>query len=512
MIQRKKKLVLYYPQQASDTADAPYSKDVLPNALLCIASWPVRDGYEVVIIDGGLYPQPEAHRRVIEACEGALLFATTGILGYQVADGYRCAQQVKARYPELPMLIGGWFASTAPELVLSTGLYDAVAIGQGEITFRELVRAIDAGEPLDSIAGLALWRDGGVVRTAPRLAVGWSELPDLPWYLLDFEPYREQQLRQRSSRENEALPPPPDAHSPKRKKPYIGISYYSSYGCPLQCTFCCSPEVSGLRWKAMPAERMLDDMQSLQERWGFDVVRFYDANYAVMEKRVRAFAQGVVDRGMTIWHYPYMQSQSIVRFDPTTLDLFAASGMFVALLGAETGTDETMAMTKKTTRGEENVEAAVLLSERKIIAHLTYVIGFPNESAESMLATLDQARRVQLLCPLSNPAVWPFRPIPGTPMFREAVALGYQPPKTLEEWGEIGDYRRHETWPGKIPPEVARARKLYNHFTTLSKGVARGKVGWWERRAQKRLATGDFRLGSIEAKAFDVYQRVSSGW
>jgi radical SAM superfamily enzyme YgiQ (UPF0313 family) len=508
MIGRKKKIVLYYPQQASPRSGVPYSKDVLPISLLTIAGWPLADGYEVEIIDGGLYPQDEAHRRVLEACEGALLCGTSAMLGYQVADGYLCSRKIKARYPALPLVLGGWFPSSAPELMLATGLFDAVALGQGEITFRELVRAIDAGEPIEDIAGLALWRDGQVVKTAARFAVGWGEIPDVPWQLLDFEPYREQQLRQRSGREWECLPHPPDARSPARKKPFVGISYYSSFGCPLACTFCCSPAVSGLRWKSMPAERMLDDLQELQQRWGFDVVRFYDANYGVMEKRVKAFAQGIVEREMKLWHYVYMQSESVACYDPSTLDLMAQSGMYAVLLGAETGTDATMEMIKKTTRGDENIQAAVALHERGIVPQMTYIIGFPGESAASMEATLEQARRIQVACPRSNTAVWPYRPIPGTPLFDAAVALGYEPPRTLEEWGEIGDYRQHETWQGKIPPDVARRRKLFDHFTTLSKGLARGKIGWWEERALDRLRRGDYRFGIYEAKAFDLYHRL----
>jgi hypothetical protein len=33
----------------------------------------------------------------------------------------------------------------------------------------------------------------------------------------------------------------------------------------------------------MPADRMLDDLCGLHERWKFDTVRFYDANWGVME-------------------------------------------------------------------------------------------------------------------------------------------------------------------------------------------------------------------------------------
>ncbi len=145
-----KRIVLYSPLQVDPASGVTYSKDITPLALLTIAGGPVREGYEVVLVDGALYSQAEAHLRVLEACDGALLYATTGILGYQVADGFLCSRKVKSRYPELPAFIGGWFASSAPELQLETGLYDAVAIGQGELTFEDIVAAVACGEPLRS--------------------------------------------------------------------------------------------------------------------------------------------------------------------------------------------------------------------------------------------------------------------------------------------------------------------------------------------------------------------------
>ncbi|MBL8765497.1 MAG: hypothetical protein JNM07_14690, partial [Phycisphaerae bacterium] len=79
MIGRKKKLVLYQPAQVDESLGLQSSKDMLPLEMLTISAWPIQDGYEVVIVDGSLYPPEEAHRRVLEACEGALLYATTGI-------------------------------------------------------------------------------------------------------------------------------------------------------------------------------------------------------------------------------------------------------------------------------------------------------------------------------------------------------------------------------------------------------------------------------------------------
>jgi radical SAM superfamily enzyme YgiQ (UPF0313 family) len=501
----KKKIVLYQPQQVDASIGPPSSGDMLPLEMLTIAAYPDRDGYEIVIVDGSLYPQEQAHARVLEACEGALLYATTGILGFMVNDGFACSTKVRARYPRLPMVIGGWFASVRPELQLATGLYDAVVLGQGELAFRDVVRAIDAGEPLEGVEGLALWRDGEVVRTAKRAVAGWDQILNAAWHLLDVEPYRERQLSPDAHRHILRMPTPPALGA---RKPYFGITYFSSYGCPEPCTFCCSPIVTDRRWKAMPAERMLDDLAALKERWGFDVVRFHDANFGVLQKRTREFAEGMLARGLKFWWNAFLETHSILSYKPEVNDALAASGLYVAEIGAEAGTDAMMSKIGKPIHGDDNIAAAVEMDKRGVCASVTYIIGYPGEEADSMLATIDQCRRLHVAAPLARPTVWPYRPIPGTAMWDQAIALGYQPPQTLPEWGSIGEYHLEETWPGKIPREVAQRRKLYQHYVTLSYGLARGKVGWWERRAERRLRENDWRFGEIEAKVFDAVLRV----
>jgi radical SAM superfamily enzyme YgiQ (UPF0313 family) len=504
-----KKIVLYQPQQVDESFGPPSSKDMLPLEMLTIAAFPLRDGYEVVIVDGSLYSRADAQRRLLEACEGALLYATTGILGYMVKDGYYASTAVKERFPDLPMFIGGWFASVRPDLQLATGLYDAVVLGQGELTFRDLVAAVssagDLARALEDVPGLALFRDRQVVKTEHRSVVGWDQVLNVPWHLLDIAPYRDHQMRPESHGDILRMPTPP---AMGKRAPYFGITYFSSYGCPEPCTFCCSPIVTDRRWKAMPADRMLDDLAELKERWNFDVVRFHDANWGVMQKRAGEFAEGMLSRGLKFWWNAFMETHSILQYKPKVLDDIAASGMYIAEIGAEAGTDEQMKLIGKPIQGDDNIAAAVEMDRRGVCSSVTYIIGYPGEEADSMLATIDQCRRLHVAAPLARPTVWPYRPIPGTAMWDQAIELGYQPPTHLEEWGSIGEYHLEETWPGKIPPNVAQMRKLYQHYVTLAYGLARGKVGWWERRAEKRLRENDFRLGMFEARAFDVYNRV----
>jgi len=502
---KRGKLVLYFPKQANPAEGLEAGRDLLPLSLLTIAGLPDREGYEVVLIDGNLYPEEEARRRVIEACEGALLYGTTGILGYQVTDAFRTSTAVKAAHPGLPMIIGGWFASCAPELQLESGLYDAVCLGQGELTFMDVIAALESGEALDGVPGLALLRDGEVVHTAKRPVVGWNQLVTNPWHLIDITPYRDFQLAGPLQRVVERVPVPPGLE----ERPFFGISYYGSYGCPEHCDFCCSPELSDLRWKAIPGDRMLDDLCELKERWGFDTVRFYDANWGVGEKRVREFCGGLLERDVRFHWYPLMQSHSICHYKPETLDWMVASGLYVINLGAETGDEERMRAIGKHKAPDENLRAAIEMDRRGVTAWLTHIIGFPGEGADSMLATIDQCRRIAAECHTARPTVWPFRPIPGSALYPRALELGYRPPARLEDWGLMSDYHIQESWKGNIPPEVERARRLFEHYSTLKFGIVRDRYGWWERRAARRMQTGDFRGARIEAKAFDLWHRVT---
>lgn len=506
MIQRKKKIVLYQPKQVDDSLGAESSKDMLPLECLTISAYPLQDGYDVVILDGSLFKGDVGHKKLLDLCADAMMVGTTGILGYMVNDGWQAMTKVKARYPDLPAVIGGWFASVKPDLQLETGLYDAVVLGQGELAFRDVVRAIDAGEPLDDIPGLALMRDGEVVRTEKRPVAGWDQILQVPWHLIDIEPYREHQMRATSARDVLRLPTPPWIGY---GKPYFGITYFGSYGCPEPCGFCCSPIVTNRRWKPVPAERMLDDLEELHDRWGFDSVRFHDANFGVMEKRARDFSEGLLNRNLRFGWNSFIETYSILKYKPATLDAMAESGMYVHEMGAEAGAEDMMQRIGKPIHGDDNVEAAVEMDRRGIQGSITYIIGYPGESEESMMTTIDQCRRIHNAAPLARPNVWPFRPIPGTKMWDEAIALGYEGPTTIPEWGSIGEYHLEETWPGNIPPKVAEARMMYQHFATLSYGLARGgNIGWWEKRAQKRLADNSYMNARWEAKAFGLYNKV----
>ncbi|MCH2583414.1 MAG: B12-binding domain-containing radical SAM protein, partial [Planctomycetes bacterium] len=420
MIQQKKKIVMFLPHRADPGRGEMFSADLLPLELLQIATGPAAEGYEIVLLDAMI--EENYIEKVLEACDGALCFASSCILGYQVYDGYVAAKMVREKHPGLPIIWGGWFPSVIPEMYLEANIADAVCIGQGEIAFNEIVQAIESGEDLANLPGLAVQRDGRTVYTDHREVVGFDKFQPVPWHLLEYERYAELQIRptQKKVRHRFPLPGKWTPENPPR-----AFSHFSSFGCPEPCTFCCSPAITGRRWKAIPGKQLAEEIAELQARFKFDVLRFQDANFGVAEKRTKEFCQELVDLQVPIHWNGTIEVETIMRYKKETLDLLEESKCHLLWLGAETGTKEMQERIKKNI-GIDNIPKAVgELAKRNIVPGTFWIIGYPGETQKSMEETLRQAAKVKHAFPIAGSEVYPFRPIPGTEDWDAAVKLGY---------------------------------------------------------------------------------------
>jgi len=498
------KVVLYLPRRDDPARGEPYSADILPLEILTVAGGPELDGFEVVLIDAMIEADPIP--KVLEACEGALCFGTSAIVGYQVWDGSEVSRAVRERYPDLFQVQGGWFPSVAPELYFEAGIADAVVIGQGELTFRELVRALDGGDDLEQVAGLALWRDGALLRTDFRHVARPHELPPVPWHLFDFEPYRQQQLAAGHGHVRHRMPNPKrwtKAHAP------VGFSLVSSYGCPTDCSFCCSPELTARRWRAQKGDEMAEEAMELQARYGFDTLRYQDANWGVAEKRAREYAETLLAAGADLHWNATIEIETVLRYDDATLDALVASGCHLMWMGAETGTQEMQERIKKHVQVDRVPEAIERFVSRDVTTGCFWIIGYPGETHASMKATLDAAARVKLAFPGCASELYPYRPLPGTPDYREAEALGWNLPRSFADWGQFFEWKWH-TEGNPLPLDIRRSWRRYIQTASHYDRNVKEGPSWMRELVAKlagwRLERGNFAF-PIEQKLFDLCVR-----
>jgi len=512
----KQKVVLFLPSRVDPTIGDLPAADLMPLELIHIASPAEAAGYEVVVIDAMTTPNYQA--RVVEECSGAMAFGSSCILGYQVFDGAQVAEAVRAKFPHLPMYWGGWFPGSIPELYLNSGICDAICHGQGELTFVEMLDAAKAtggrnGDQLQGrlqeIEGLILDKDGDVYFTPRRKVVHVDELPEPSFHLIDLPAYYDLNAETATlgSRVRNRLPPPEPYAS---GTPFRGLSYFSSFGCPEPCEFCCSPEFAGRRWVALDPDVLVERLVKLHNEHPYDILRFQDANFGVAEKRMKRFCEALLESKIDIKWNGTIEIKQIVQYSEETLDLMVKSGCHLTWFGAEAATGETQKLIRKNIKEGWTSRAMARMHERDVQSGLTYIIGYPGESVDSMRETIYEAAEMKWKYPSCSSEVFPYRPIPGSGFWQPSVDAGYVPPTTFDGWGRFFDYKFNSWW-GQIPPDV---QKLWRRYTVLAPwfdGNAGGKgpVSKLIRRAAGWRLRNKAYGAPLELKVFDMFRRVA---
>ena len=94
---------------------------------------------EYTIVDGNLDQRPERTLDQVMSQTGAELLAVSVMPGPQMAAAIPLCKAFRKKYPKVPIVWGGYFASLYPDAALNAEYVDFVVRGQGEQTFLELI-------------------------------------------------------------------------------------------------------------------------------------------------------------------------------------------------------------------------------------------------------------------------------------------------------------------------------------------------------------------------------------
>jgi hypothetical protein len=163
-----------------------------------------------------------------------------------------------------------------------------------------------------------------------------------------------------------------------------GISAEISRGCVAKCTFCA--ETLFWRYRGRLSGSILEEVAYQYENYGIDLVWFIDSLVNGNLKELRAFALGVVERGLKIKWNGYSRCDG--RMDLAYYQDLKASGCYLLNYGIESGSQKVLdAMKKGTTVAEieQNLRDGNAVGIR---ADTNWIIGFPNEDAEAFADTM----------------------------------------------------------------------------------------------------------------------------
>jgi radical SAM superfamily enzyme YgiQ (UPF0313 family) len=341
------------------------------------------------------------------------------------------SEQLKSKVPEVPVIVGGVFATMNPVHILKDCRFvDYVGVGEGEELLPDFLNHLD--DP-GAVEGL-VWRDGDqVIRNAPRPII-WD---------LDQFPYPDR----------ESLPIDYIESLPLDVPAVFSLDKFctiqTSRGCPYKCIYCDIPSLANGKWRDRSPDHVLGEMQQLNDA-GYRSIYFTDDHFLLKRKRIKAICDGIIERGLEFtWGCEG-------RVDSIAVDqlphMSKANCAFLAF-GVEAGTQTVLDRLKKD-QTLEQIEHAVREAKRHGIAraHGFFLVGSPGETEEDILESFRFAARLELDTFGFN-RLCVYR---GTPLWQEYIERGIiDDERDWNKWFKCSDID-----PTILPGEVVnRARR-----------------------------------------------------
>jgi B12-binding domain/radical SAM domain protein len=334
------------------------------------------------------------------AAEGKRAIGAWSFYSPDFAAASRDLAAVKASGAPALHLAGGVHATAEPLATLRAG-FDLVAVGEGEITIREIVRALERGDDPCALRGTAHLDPAGRL-----VSHGPGERAD-------------------------PLDTFPAFNAAHKKWNALEITR----GCVYACSFCQTPFMFKARFRHRSVANVRSHVDHMT-REGSKFVRFLtptslsygssdtSVNLDAVEELLASVREGVGNDGKVFFGtFP-----SECRPEHVTEEALAVLARYVdnrtLVIGGQSGSDRVL----ETTRRGHTVADVMRAVERCVAAgfrpDVDFLLGLPGETPEDRVASMQLAERiVKMGARIHSHA---FMPLPGTPL-RDAV------PEPIEE-------------------------------------------------------------------------------
>ncbi len=472
-------LILLNPKSAQHNRRIPLS--------LLVTAAGLEGRYDYQIIDENFDdPVDSLLEMQIERANIRYLAMTT-MPGPQLVRAIEISKKMKKRFPELVVIWGGMFPSIHTETVLSSGYVDIVVLGQGEIILPRIIETLNSNGPLTDVKGIAFQSLGKSVYTAKQDVVHPDLRPPLPYHRINVSRYLQ--------------------------RTYLGnrtSAYHSSLGCPFKCGFCSVVSIFNGRWFPQSAERVADELKFVNKKYGVDSIEFFDDNFFTSESRIAEFSERISANRMAWWGEG--RSDTIYHYSDSTLRLMKKAGCKMIFTGAETSSVETMQLMNKggTQSPEMILEFAKRIKEYDIIPEFSFVFGSPSESIDDDIERdIRFIKQIKVLNPKSEIIFYIYAPVllPGAEMFEEAKSLGFDYPKTLDEWTESKwqnlDLRRTPSTPWMKQRHIRKIRNFERVLNAQYPSVSDLRISEPKRKFLKSLSNWRY-ANDLYAAPFEI--------
>ena len=327
---------------------------VFPIGLACLGTY--LTGHELYGLDLNTTPEPsEALREALQsfAPEAVLVSVRNGDSVWYgdpfcyfpfIQDQIR---QIRAQAPQARIIVGGaGFSIFAREMMSRTPEIDLGVLGEAEEIIDELVTQ---KQPPASFSNV-LYREGTALKGGTRVGItSLKHYPGPRYDLFPFEPYL--------------------------NTPW-GIGVETKRGCPLSCTYCTYPHLSGSKLRLIPPDTIVGLLRELKERYGVKRFHITDSIFNLPRAHAEEFLRKLIDAKLGLQWTAYFHESN---FDAEFLDLNLEAGINHFWFSPDGLTDRALtALGKGQTASEVMRTWRLIMSRKDVKANYGFFWQFPN--------------------------------------------------------------------------------------------------------------------------------------
>ncbi|HII16934.1 TPA: radical SAM protein [Candidatus Woesearchaeota archaeon] len=326
-------------------------QQVIPNGLYYIAALLLDNGFDVKLKNYSYWSNAKIRddlREVNPDILGLTCYTFNAVSNFEV-----CSMAKEISRSVLTVLGGPHPGNVIDAIFEEIPSVDVITLGEGEMTFLDLVNAVKEKRDLESVMGIILRKGDSTLKTLPRK-------PNLDLDSLTIPAKYFQYLRLITTR-----------------------------GCPGDCIFCSTPAIWGRRIRKRSPEHILEELKLLKEQYGQTFFVFSDDTFTAHRRRTIRICQLIVEEKLDItW-----DCRSRVNFiDEEQLQWMRKAGCISIAYGLESGSPEVLKNLSKMITLEQIQKAADIT--RKAGMQLTFflIVGSPGESDKTIEETIEVLR------------------------------------------------------------------------------------------------------------------------
>ena len=305
------------------------------------------------------------------------------VLTFNLLNCMEVSKIVRKCNPRTKICFGGWHPTLYPRETLAFDFVDYIVIGEGEWTFRDLVKINEGNEnpaekELAGIEGLGYkTADGSIMINSPREVV--KNLDDLPlpaYDLVDTTKY---------------------SHLLACSGQTVNIM--TSRGCPHRCIFC---DLRRTTYRYRTPVNILEEIRFWVEK-GIKEFFIQDDNFTINRKRTVEFCRLLTNANLDI---KYKISSRVDCIDDEICQYLKNSGCYRIYFGVESGSQKVLDYLEKGIT-IQHIKTAFKAAHKHNIDCCAYImIGVPSETEEDIRTTMRLMKDIKpnhLHCSICTP-------------------------------------------------------------------------------------------------------------